>query len=103
MLNMGFREDMERVFAALQESAEAGARRVQKLLYSATLPHWVTAIARKYLQPGYTLVDLVSESTNPTNQGAAKVKHLAMRTTWQARASSACSLFSSLEARGVQG
>ena len=26
---------------------------VQTLLYSATMPHWVTAIARQYLKPGY--------------------------------------------------
>lgn len=80
MLNMGFRDAMEDIMRALPPAPA----QVQKLLYSATMPHWVAVVARDYLQPDHVLVDLVG-SGQRVNQGAAKVRHLAMRTTWQGR------------------
>lgn len=77
MLNMGFRDDMEKVI----EGMPAG--QVQTLLYSATIPPWVNQVARKYLRPGYVIVDLVKNDTGKTNQGASTVHHIAMRTTHQ--------------------
>jgi len=77
---------------------------VQTLLYSATIPHWVTSIARQYLKPGYVIIDLVSDKKGgPTNQGAVKVKHLAMRTTWEVRFRFGLRSCDSCAMRGLQG
>lgn len=82
MLNMGFRDDMEKVIEAMP------ADKVQTLLYSATIPPWVNQVARKYLRPGYVIVDLVKNDAGKTNQGASTVHHIAMRTTHQVHFSS---------------
>ncbi len=54
MLNMGFVEDVEKIL-----NAGVDAATVQTLLFSATLPHWVKDITKRFLKPGFTTVDLV--------------------------------------------
>lgn len=47
----------------------------QCLLFSATFPSWVKRVAGKYLNPAFTLVDLVKNLTNKT---ASSVRHYAV-------------------------
>ncbi len=54
MLNMGFVEDVEKILNAGVDTAT-----VQTLLFSATLPHWVKDITKRFLKPGFQTVDLV--------------------------------------------
>ena len=39
----------------------AGPKDVQTLLFSATVPSWVQQIARVFLRPSYTFMDLVKD------------------------------------------
>jgi superfamily II DNA/RNA helicase len=55
MLNMGFVDDVEKILKADGVDGE----RVQTLLFSATLPHWVKDITKRFLKPGFSTVDLV--------------------------------------------
>jgi ATP-dependent RNA helicase DDX21 len=71
MLNMGFREDIEKVLKHVPTAAQR-----QTLLYSATIPSWVQSVAKVYLKPGYTTVDLVAGEKNLT---AITVRHLAVQ------------------------
>jgi ATP-dependent RNA helicase DDX21 len=77
MLNMGFREDIEKVFS---KTPSAG---VQTLLYSATIPDWVQNVATKYLRDDYVIVDLVGSADNL--QTAVGVTHLAIQTDAKGR------------------
>eukprot|EP01129_Flabellula_baltica_P010832 TRINITY_DN462_c0_g1_i2.p1 TRINITY_DN462_c0_g1~~TRINITY_DN462_c0_g1_i2.p1 ORF type:complete len:520 (-),score=156.37 TRINITY_DN462_c0_g1_i2:43-1602(-) len=77
MLNMGFRDDIEKVF----ERVPVG--KVQTLLYSATIPSWVKNVAKRYLQNDYVIVDLIGSDTN--QQTAVGVEHLAIQTDHRQR------------------
>jgi len=57
MLAVGFEEDVEQ----LMEAMPAGEQR-QILLFSATMPHWVKKLSRRYMREPVT-VDLVGESS----------------------------------------
>lgn len=54
MLNMGFVDDVEKILTAGVDAAS-----IQTLLFSATLPHWVKDITKRFLKPGFVTVDLV--------------------------------------------
>eukprot|EP00826_Nyctotherus_ovalis_P064932 TRINITY_DN9534_c0_g2_i7.p1 TRINITY_DN9534_c0_g2~~TRINITY_DN9534_c0_g2_i7.p1 ORF type:complete len:700 (+),score=174.35 TRINITY_DN9534_c0_g2_i7:230-2329(+) len=76
MLDMGFQEDVEKIFEHIHGSGdEDKGNSLQCLLFSATFPVWVKRVAMKYLSPKYTLVDLAKDLTNKT---ASAVKHLAI-------------------------
>lgn len=72
MLNMGFQEDVEFIMASV---SKAVTERAQFLLFSATVPHWVKDVARKYLDPKYIFMDLVKDLKNKTSK---TVQHLAI-------------------------
>ncbi len=67
MLNMGFVEDVEKILTAGVDAAS-----VQTLLFSATLPHWVKDITKRFLKPGHALVDLVG--SDKMKVGEVKMK-----------------------------
>ncbi len=86
MLDMGFQEDVEKIFEHIRGSGHSGGRQapessapktssLQCLLFSATFPSWVQRVSGKYLDPAFTLVDLAKNLTNKT---ASTVKHLAV-------------------------
>ncbi|CAD7947515.1 unnamed protein product [Amoebophrya sp. A120] len=61
MLSMGFQEDVDSVINALPR------KDVQKLLFSATLPHWVNDLVQKKMtDPQW--VDIASKDDNSTNK-----------------------------------
>jgi len=74
MLNMGFREPIEKIM-------ESTPLVKQTLLYSATIPDWVKGLCKNYLKPDFVTVDLVSDQTVKT---AVTVKHYYIVTPGQA-------------------
>jgi len=46
MLNFGFKEDVEKIIHTIKE---AGPRNLQCLMFSATIPRWVTNICNVFL------------------------------------------------------
>lgn len=72
MLNMGFQEDVEKIMGSV---TKVGKEKPQFLLFSATVPHWVKDVARKYLATDYKFIDLVKDLKNKTSK---TVQHLAI-------------------------
>ncbi len=62
MLNMGFKEDLEAILAGVPDSAHT-------LLFSATMPRQVAAMAKQYMQ------DAEEITVGQRNAGAANVRH----------------------------
>ncbi len=62
MLNMGFQEDLEAILAGVPDGAHT-------LLFSATMPRQVAAIAKQYMQ------DAEQITVGQRNAGAANVRH----------------------------
>lgn len=54
------------------------------LLFSATIPDWVTATAKKYMSPDHVVVDLVGTDSVRTSTG---VEHKALCCPYQERSS----------------
>uniref|UniRef100_A0A2K6T5A7 Uncharacterized protein n=1 Tax=Saimiri boliviensis boliviensis TaxID=39432 RepID=A0A2K6T5A7_SAIBB len=54
----------------------------QTLLFSATCPHWVFNVAKKYMKSAYEQVDLIGKKTQKT---AITVEHLAIKCHWTQR------------------
>lgn len=81
MLEMGFREDVQKVFTAMEKMKTVHLR-CQILLFSATIPTWVTDVANKYMQKDREYVNLVKDSDN---QASMDVQHIAIPCHWQGR------------------
>lgn len=97
MLDMGFDEDIEKVFAAIQEQRHADMPPVQTLLFSATLPRWVANTAKKYMRSPKT-IDLVGEKDG---QASSDVQHLCIKCPWQIKPATVADLVHCYG--GVQG
>lgn len=69
MLNMGFQDDIEDIFAALPEADENGEG-VRKLLFSATMSKEVENVAKRYLGEYKEIV------VGSRNEGAENVNHV---------------------------
>lgn len=75
MLDMGFKEDMDRVFDYISE--QNGNKKFQVLLFSATLPSWVHKVAQeKMVNP--TTIDLVGDFESASKD----VEHLCIQCHW---------------------
>ncbi|KAF8565362.1 hypothetical protein P879_11259 [Paragonimus westermani] len=88
MLDMGFSKDVESIIYQLYEKKEDGELREQEkpqtLLFSATMPPWVSNVASKYLSKDVHRVSLIEQQENKT---ALNVTHLALPCPFQERAS----------------
>ncbi|XP_062989099.1 nucleolar RNA helicase 2 [Elgaria multicarinata webbii] len=81
MLDMGFAEQVEEILAyAYKKDSEDNP---QTLLFSATCPHWVYDVAKKYMKSRYEQIDLIGKRTKKT---AMTVEHLAIECHWSQRA-----------------
>ncbi|XP_006148996.1 nucleolar RNA helicase 2 isoform X2 [Tupaia chinensis] len=81
MLDMGFADQVEEILCvAYKKDSEDNP---QTLLFSATCPHWVFNVAKKYMKPSYEQVDLIGKKTQKT---AITVEHLAIKCHWTQRA-----------------
>lgn len=87
MLEMGFRDDIQRIFDATQKSGS----KPQILLFSATIPKWLHEIADRYMDKTYEFVNLVSDSDD---QASLDVQHIAIPCHWQSRPTLLASLLS---------
>ncbi|CAI5734064.1 unnamed protein product [Hyaloperonospora brassicae] len=81
MLEMGFREDVQKVFAAMEQVQKESTTKRQTLLFSATIPKWVKDVADKYMQKA-EFVNLVKDSDD---QASTDVQHIAIPCHWQGR------------------
>jgi len=82
MLDIGFQEDIEKVLEAAS-SQHQKPESIQKLLWSATVPEWVQAVASKYMRD-HIVIDVVGKERQQTN---ADVTHLAVKClVWKHRA-----------------
>ncbi|GMF23559.1 unnamed protein product [Phytophthora lilii] len=82
MLEMGFREDVQKVFAAMEQVQNESSGTRQTLLFSATIPKWVKDVADKYMQKDREYVNLVKDSDD---QASTDVQHIAIPCHWQGR------------------
>ncbi|XP_066477698.1 nucleolar RNA helicase 2 [Tiliqua scincoides] len=81
MLDMGFAEQVEEILVyAYKKDCEDNP---QTLLFSATCPHWVYDVAKKYMKSKYEQIDLIGKKTKKT---AMTVEHLAIECHWSQRA-----------------
>ncbi|XP_012872512.1 PREDICTED: nucleolar RNA helicase 2 [Dipodomys ordii] len=81
MLDMGFADQVEEILCvAYKKDSEDNP---QTLLFSATCPHWVFNVAKKYMKSTYEQVDLIGKKTQKT---AVTVEHLAIKCHWTERA-----------------
>ncbi|KAF0874427.1 nucleolar RNA helicase 2 [Crocuta crocuta] len=81
MLDMGFADQVEEILSvAYKKDSEDNP---QTLLFSATCPHWVYNVAKKYMKSTYEQVDLIGKKTQKT---AITVEHLAIKCHWTQRA-----------------
>uniref|UniRef100_A0A452IS43 Nucleolar RNA helicase 2 n=1 Tax=Gopherus agassizii TaxID=38772 RepID=A0A452IS43_9SAUR len=81
ILDMGFAEQVEEILAfAYKKDSEDNP---QTLLFSATCPHWVYDVGKKYMKSKYEQIDLIGKKTQKT---AVTVEHLAIKCHWSQRA-----------------
>ncbi|XP_016044076.1 nucleolar RNA helicase 2 [Erinaceus europaeus] len=81
MLDMGFADQVEEILSvAYKKDSEDNP---QTLLFSATCPHWVYNVAKKYMRTTYEQVDLIGKKTQ---KAAITVEHLAIKCHWTQRA-----------------
>ncbi|XP_064418689.1 nucleolar RNA helicase 2 isoform X2 [Latimeria chalumnae] len=81
MLDMGFAEQVEEILGtAYKKGCEENP---QTLLFSATCPHWVYDVAKKYMKSNFKQIDLIGRKTQ---KAATTVEHLAIECHWSQRA-----------------
>jgi len=81
MLDMGFQEDIEKIYKAVQ--GEIDKEKVQNILLSATMPKWVHEASQKFLRADQIKrVDLIKEKGYKT---PTTVKHLAINCPYFSR------------------
>jgi ATP-dependent RNA helicase DDX21 len=96
MLDMGFKEEMEKVFKACGKGRGEGGT-VQTLLFSATMPEWVNQVARQYMAQDRVFIDLVGSSEVKASKD---VSHKAIPCNWKTRASTIRDIISVFAAGG---
>lgn len=65
MLDMGFSADVEKILSSLYE--KDAEKKPQTLLFSATLPKWVSEISKRYVSPDCKRITLVSKEESRTS------------------------------------
>lgn len=88
MLDMGFKDEMQKVFDGITDARENGRNadqlpRLQTLLFSATLPSWVKQVASSKMKDPET-IDLVGDA-NDVRHCSKDVEHLCVMCPWQTR------------------
>uniref|UniRef100_A0A8C6V2Y5 RNA helicase n=1 Tax=Neogobius melanostomus TaxID=47308 RepID=A0A8C6V2Y5_9GOBI len=81
MLDMGFAEQVEEILSSsYKKDSDSNP---QTLLFSATCPHWVYDVAKKYMRVDCKHVDLIGKKMQ---KAATTVEHLAIACHWSQRA-----------------
>lgn len=89
MLNIGFKDAVDRMFQAVtgktdEQKTTDSDRPLQTLLFSATVPEWVSSMTKTYFRKDYVTVDLVGSDTMA--QTATRIEHLRLPCPWSSRA-----------------
>jgi len=71
---MGFQEEITIIFEAFKNE-ENGNKKLQVLLFSATMPQWVHSIVNKYMSRDHKVVDLVGDQKM---KAVTTVRHIAI-------------------------
>jgi ATP-dependent RNA helicase DDX21 len=85
MLDMGFKDDIQKVFESIAPvlvGEVAQEKKVQVLLFSATMPPYFKEVANKYMGNDRVTVDLVKDCKQ---KASTDVEHLAIKIQWQNR------------------
>ncbi|KNC85409.1 hypothetical protein SARC_02408 [Sphaeroforma arctica JP610] len=84
MLDIGFKEAIEEVLQTLApEGSPVEDKKHQILLYSATIPDWVSDTATKYMRSDRINIDLVKNEKIKTS---TLIEHMAIKCHWSDRA-----------------
>ena len=77
MLEFGFKREIENIISSIKEEKTMlnADQNLQYLLFSATVPSWVTNIAQEIMKPDFLLVDMIQKNENKTSMS---VKHLSV-------------------------
>lgn len=73
MLDIGFQEHIEKILEYITQQNDG--TKLQKVLFSATIPEWVRGVANKFMDKSVVTVDLVKNSSIQTT---VTVDHLAL-------------------------
>jgi ATP-dependent RNA helicase DDX21 len=65
MLKIGFQRDIETILRHINKNLFKAE--LQYLLFSATVPHWVSNIAREFMDPNYYYINMVTEGLEQTS------------------------------------
>ena len=76
MLNMGFKEDVDKILANIKNECAAMP---QFLLFSATVPSWVRNLAQTYLKPNWKTIDLAKNLKDKTQKN---INHISISCPW---------------------
>ncbi|KAI9501276.1 P-loop containing nucleoside triphosphate hydrolase protein [Coemansia spiralis] len=80
MLDIGFKDDMEKVLHCVKDQRMGGDYRT--LLFSATVPDWVNQVARDFMKPDHKKIDLIGSQKLKTSETIA---YKAIMTPWKTR------------------
>eukprot|EP00047_Mylnosiga_fluctuans_P003266 m.228297 g.228297 ORF g.228297 m.228297 type:complete len:729 (-) comp11723_c0_seq1:1205-3391(-) len=79
MLEMGFEQDVDKIMSYVSPdhagTTDAPEQKPQFMMFSATLPGFITKAIKRYMSPDYVSIDMVGDAPNKT---AETVEHLAM-------------------------
>lgn len=64
MLKIGFQQDIERILEDIYKELETS--QLQFLLFSATVPKWVSSISRDFMSPNHQFVNMVQTQSEQT-------------------------------------
>ncbi|KAJ2559255.1 hypothetical protein EV175_000422 [Coemansia sp. RSA 1933] len=80
MLDIGFKDDMEKVLHGIKEQRNGMA--YQTLLFSATVPEWVNKVVRDFMRADHKKVDLIGSQKLKTSE---TITYKAIMTPWKTR------------------
>ncbi|KAJ3101833.1 Nucleolar RNA helicase 2, partial [Phlyctochytrium planicorne] len=86
MLDIGFAEAMEKILQEIKSQKQASSTptpSLQTLLFSATLPSWITGVLSKYMRADRETIDLIGQQKLKTSEN---VMHCCIPSRWQNRA-----------------
>ena len=83
MLDIGFKDDMDKMLKMAREQRQETENELQVLLFSATLPEWIQTAIRNYMNKDHHRVDLIG---NQRLKASETVKHYCVPSHWSNRA-----------------
>lgn len=72
MLNIGFKQDIERIFKFISASTD---QPIQCLMFSATIPDWIWQMSSQYQSKSVKFIDMIQDSNIKTSK---TVEHFCM-------------------------